>query len=287
MKAMTTINKCLFPVAGYGTRFLPATKAIPKEMFPILTKPLLQHGVEEALSAGIVNMAIVTGRGKRAIEDHFDNAFELEAQLKNTPNEHYLKDISRVIEKATFSYVRQKKMLGLGNAISTGKTLIGNETFAVILPDDLCTNSGNSVIAQMTELHKDYPDCCIVAVEEVSKEEVVKYGIVEIENIPNISKNIENRAFKVTNMIEKPTQKEAPSNLAIIGRYILTPEIFDVLEATSPDDNGEIQITDALMTLAKKNKVIAYKFKGRRFDCGSVKGFVIATNYFAKAEGII
>ena len=284
---MSIINKCLFPVAGYGTRFLPATKAIPKEMFPILTKPLLQHGVEEALSAGIENMAIVTGRGKRAIEDHFDNAFELEAQLRDTPRAQYLENIKSIIEKATFSYVRQKKMLGLGNAISTGKTLIGNETFAVILPDDLCTNSGNSVIAQMTELHKDYPDCCIVAVEEVSKEEVVKYGIVEIENIPNISKNIENRAFKVTNMIEKPTQKEAPSNLAIIGRYILTPEIFDVLEATSPDDNGEIQITDALMTLAKKNKVIAYKFKGRRFDCGSVKGFVIATNYFAKAEGII
>ena len=284
---MSIINKCLFPVAGYGTRFLPATKAIPKEMFPILTKPLLQHGVEEALSAGIENMAIVTGRGKRAIEDHFDNAFELEAQLRDTPRAQYLENIKSIIEKATFSYVSQKKMLGLGNAISTGKTLRGNETFAVILPDDLCTNSGNSVIAQMTELHKDYPDCCIVAVEEVSKEEVVKYGIVEIENIPNISKNIENRAFKVTNMIEKPTQKEAPSNLAIIGRYILTPEIFDVLEATSPDDNGEIQITDALMTLAKKNKVIAYKFKGRRFDCGSVKGFVIATNYFAKAEGII
>jgi UTP--glucose-1-phosphate uridylyltransferase len=284
---MTAINKCLFPVAGYGTRFLPATKAIPKEMFPILTKPLLQHGVEEALSAGINNMAIVTGGGKRAIEDHFDNAFELEAQLKNTPNEHYLKDIRNVIEKATFSYVRQKKMLGLGDAISTGKTLIGNEAFAVILPDDLCVNSGDSVLAQMIDLHKDYPDCCIVAVEEVSKEEVGKYGIVEIEAISNIAKNMQNFAFKITNMIEKPTQKESPSNLAIIGRYILTPDIFDILEKTNPDNNGEIQITDALLTLAKKGKVIAYKFKGTRFDCGSVKGFVVATNYFAKAEGLI
>jgi len=284
---MTTINKCLFPVAGYGTRFLPATKAIPKEMLPILTKPLLQYGVEEALSAGIVNMGIVTGRGKRAIEDHFDNAFELEAQLKNTSNEHYLKDIRRIIEKATFSYVRQKKMLGLGNAIATGKTLIGNEIFAVILPDDLCINDGDSVLTQMTELHKDHPDCCIVAVEEVPKKDVGKYGIVEIESIPNISKSMQNSAFKITNMVEKPTQKESPGNLAIIGRYIFTPEIFEVLEKTNPDNNGEIQITDALMTLAKKGKVIAYKFKGTRFDCGSVKGFVLATNYFAKAEGLI
>jgi len=284
---MTIINKCLFPVAGYGTRFLPATKAIPKEMFPILTKPLLQHGVEEALSAGIVNMAIVTGRGKRAIEDHFDNAFELEAQLKNTPNEHYLKDIRNVIEKATFSYVRQKKMLGLGDAISTGKTLIGNETFAVILPDDLCTNIGDSVLTQMAKLHQKYPDCCIVAVEEVPKEEVGKYGIVEIQSIPNVTKNMQNLAFKVTNMVEKPTQQKAPSNLAIIGRYILTPDIFDVIEKTNPDNNGEIQITDALLTLAKKGRVIAYKFKGTRFDCGSVKGFVVATNHFAKAEGLI
>ena len=284
---MTTINKCLFPVAGYGTRFLPATKAIPKEMLPILTKPLLQYGVEEALSAGIVNMGIVTGRGKRAIEDHFDNAFELEAQLKNTSKEHYLKDIKCVIEKATFSYVRQKKMLGLGNAIATGKTLIGNEIFAVILPDDLCINDGDSVLTQMTELHKDHPDCCIVAVEEVPKKDVGKYGIVEIESIPNISKNMQNFAFKITNMVEKPTQKESPGNLAIIGRYIFTPEIFEVLEKTNPDNNGEIQITDALMTLAKKGKVIAYKFKGTRFDCGSVKGFVLATNYFAKAEGLI
>jgi len=178
-------------------------------------------------------------------------------------------------------------MLGLGDAISTGKTLIGNETFAVILPDDLCTNSGDSVLAQMTLLHKDYPDCCIVAVEEVPNEEVGKYGIVEIESIPNVTKSMQNLAFKVTNMIEKPTLKESPSNLAIIGRYILTPEIFEVLEKTKPDNNGEIQITDALMTLAKKGKVIAYKFQGRRFDCGSVKGFVVATNYFAKAEGLI
>lgn len=278
------INKCLFPVAGYGTRFLPATKAIPKEMFPILNKPLLQHGVEEALSAGIKNMAIVTGRGKRAIEDHFDNSFELEAQLKDTPKEHYIKDIKDVIEQSSFSYVRQKKMLGLGNAIYTGKSIIGNEPFAVILPDDLCLNPENSVLNQMVKLHNLFPEYCIVAVEEVDKSEVSQYGIVEIEKK---STKFPKNAFKVLNMIEKPKKEEAPSNLAIIGRYILTPEIFDILEKTQSDDNGEIQITDALMKIANKGKVIAYKFKGKRFDCGTVKGFVVATNHYAKANGII
>jgi UTP--glucose-1-phosphate uridylyltransferase len=281
------INKCLFPVAGFGTRFLPATKAIPKEMFPILNKPLLQHAVEEALSAGIVNMAIVTGRGKRAVEDHFDNSFELEAQLNNTPKEHYLKDIKNVIETATFSYVRQKKMLGLGNAISTGKTLIGNETFAVILPDDLCVNTGDSLINQMVKLHNIYSDCCIVAVEEVTKSEVSNYGIVEIEPISKNAKKNENDVFRVSSMVEKPNLNQTSSNLAIIGRYILTPEIFDILDKTLPDSNGEIQITDALMSLAKKGKVIAYKYRGKRFDCGTIKGFVIATNHFAKVEGLI
>jgi UTP--glucose-1-phosphate uridylyltransferase len=284
---MQKIKKCLFPVAGYGTRFLPATKAIPKEMLPILTKPLLQYGVEEALSAGIYNMAMVTGRGKRAIEDHFDNSFEIEAQLKDTSKESYLLDIKNVIEKATFSYVRQKKMLGLGHAILSGRTLIGEESFAVILPDDLCKNNGDSILTQMTEIYKLYPDYCIVAVEEVPNSEVNKYGVVEINKITGVSSRIKNKVFLVTNMIEKPNQKNAPSNLAIIGRYILTPEIFEVIKRTNPDENGEIQITDALMTLAKKNKVIAYKFEGERFDCGSVKGFVEATNYFARDEGIL
>ena len=281
------INKCLFPAAGYGTRFLPATKAIPKEMFPILNKPLLQHAVEEALSAGIVNMAMVTGRGERAVEDHFDNSFELEAQLKNTPKEHYLNEIKSVIENVSFSYVRQKKMLGLGNAISTGKTLIGNEAFAVILPDDLCVNTGESVINQMVKLHNKFSDCCIVAVEEVSQSEVSNYGIVEIESIQKNSLKNENNLFRVSRMIEKPSLGQTKSNLAIIGRYILTSEIFDILDKTLPDSNGEIQITDALMKLAKKGKVIAYKYSGKRFDCGTVKGFVVATNHFAKVEGLI
>ena len=281
------INKCLFPVAGYGTRFLPATKAIPKEMFPILNKPLLQHGVEEALSAGIINMVMVTGRGKRAIEDHFDNSFELEAQLKNTPKAHYIEEIKSVIEKASFSYVRQKEMLGLGNAIYTGKSIIGRESFAVILPDDLCSSSEESVLSQMAKLHQSYPDCCIVAVEEVPNSEVPNYGIVEIEKHKTKFTNKKKNVFQVKNMVEKPDINNAPSNLGIVGRYILTPDIFDILEKTNPDPKGEIQITDALLDLAKKRRVIAYKFEGRRFDCGTVKGFVSATNHYAKAQGII
>jgi len=278
---LNTINKCLFPAAGFGTRFLPATKAIPKEMLPILTKPLLQFGVEEALSANIANMAIITGRGKRAIEDHFDHSFEIEAQLKGTSKESFLKGINSVMEKATFSYIRQKKMLGLGNAIYTGKVLVGREPFAVILPDDLCMNDGDSVTQQMIELYSHHPKCCIVAIEEVASSDVHKYGIIDGDLLLGSSST-----FRVNNMVEKPSQNDSPSNLAIIGRYILTPEIFDELEKISPDINGEIQITNALMNLAKKGMVLAYKFEGRRFDCGSVAGFVSATNYFAKAAGL-
>jgi UTP--glucose-1-phosphate uridylyltransferase len=271
------INKCLFPAAGYGTRFLPATKAVPKEMLPILTKPLLQYGVEEAILAGINTMAIVTGRGKRSIEDHFDNAFELEFQLKGTSKEHYLKEIKDVIEKATFTYVRQQHMLGLGHAILTGRPLIGNEPFAVILADDLCESSEKGAIAQMIEVYKKY-NCSIIAIEEIPMNETNKYGIIA----GHLAEG-SNDTFHVTEMIEKPETKDAPSNLGIIGRYILTPDIFDILENIKPDKSGEIQITEALQVQAKKGKVIAYNFKGRRFDCGSVKGFVKATNYFANS----
>ena len=173
-------------------------------------------------------------------------------------------------------------MLGLGHAVYTGKSLIGNEPFAVILPDDLCTNDGDSVLTQMTKLFNQHPDCCIVAIEEVPMSEVDKYGVIDGELLDG-----SNDAYQVHSMVEKPSPAEAPTSLAIIGRYILTPEIFDILENTMPDKNGEIQITDALMTLAKQGKVIAYKFQGKRFDCGSVKGLVIATNYFAKQQDII
>jgi UTP--glucose-1-phosphate uridylyltransferase len=269
------IKKCLFPAAGYGVRFLPATKAVPKEMLPILTKPLLQYAVEEVLSAGITNMAIVTGRGKRAIEDHFDNAFELESQLSGTSNERHLKEIKEVINKSTFIYVRQKQMLGLGHAILTGKPLIGDEPFAVVLADDLCDCADNGVISQMIEIYNQY-QCSVVAIQEVPIHQTKKYGIIAGNLLDN-----SNNTYQVTDMVEKPEEKHAPSNMAIIGRYILTPDIFDILNNIKPDKTGEIQITDALKIQAKQGKVIAYKFKGRRFDCGSIKGYLEATNHFA------
>lgn len=272
MTDQTKIKKCLFPAAGYGTRFLPATKAIPKEMLPVLTKPLLQYGVEEAIEAGLDTMAIVTGRGKRAIEDHFDISYELEHQIKGTSKESYLTEIRRVINACTFSYTRQTEMKGLGHAILTGETLIGDEPFAVLLADDLCDNDAKGVLAQMVELYNEYR-CSIVAVEEVPKEETNKYGVIA-------GKVLHDKLIQVDNMVEKPEPKDAPSNLAIIGRYILTPDIFDILRETKPGRGGEIQITDALLQQAKQGKVLAYKFDGRRFDCGSVDGFVEATNYF-------
>jgi UTP--glucose-1-phosphate uridylyltransferase len=272
------INKCLFPAAGYGTRFLPATKAIPKEMLPILNKPLLQYAVEEAMSAKLFNIAIVTGRGKRSIEDHFDNSFELESQLMGTSKEHYLKEIKDIIKDATFTYVRQKEMLGLGHAILTGEPLIGNEPFAVILADDLCYNQLQGVTEQMINIYNIYK-CSVIAIEEVPQENISSYGIVHGNLINEIGD-----AYQITNMEEKPSSSD--SNLAIIGRYILTPDIFEILRKVKPDKNGEIQLTDALLSQAQKGKVIGYKFKGRRFDCGSIKGFVEATNHYADSLGI-
>jgi UTP--glucose-1-phosphate uridylyltransferase len=279
---MNIINKCLFPVAGYGTRFLPATKAIPKEMLPVLTKPLIQYGVEEAMSAGMTIMAMVTSKYKQAIENHFRPHTDIKESIKGTAKELLCDELTNIMDKCMFTYTKQQQMLGLGHAIYTGKPLIGNEPFAVILPDDLCTNEGDSVITQMTKIYEQHPDCCIVAIEEVAMTEVDKYGVIDGDLLDNSTD-----AYRVNNMVEKPSPEEAPTNLAIIGRYILTPEIFDVLENTAPDKNGEIQITDALMTLAKEGKVIAYKFQGIRYDCGGIKGFVTATNHFAKIEGLI
>ena len=274
------INKCLFPAAGYGTRFLPATKAIPKEMLPILTKPLLQFGVEEALSAGIKNMAIVTGRGKRSIEDHFDNSIEIESQLIGTPKEHYLQEIQKIILSSTFTYVRQRKMLGLGDAILTGEALIGNVPFAVVLADDLCDNiDDDSVLLQMIKVYNKY-QCSIIAIEEVPINQSNMYGIISGKLIDE-----SNDIYRVTNMIEKPDPNDSPSNMAIVGRYILTPDIFEILKNITPDKNDEIQITDALLVQAQQGNVIAYKFKGKRFDCGSVNGYVEAINYFANKVG--
>jgi len=268
------IRKCLFPAAGYGTRFLPATKATPKEMLPILTKPLIQYGVEEAVEAGVTTMAIVTGRGKRALEDHFDISYELEHQIKGGTKEVLLNDIRKLITQCTFSYTRQVEMKGLGHAILTGETLIGPEPFAVLLADDLCSNKEDSVLKQMIEVYEKY-QCSIVAIEEVDKKDTDKYGIIAGKLVDGTQDT-----YRVTDMIEKPDPKDAPTNMAIIGRYILTPDIFDILRDTPAGKGGEIQITDALLKQAQKGKVIAFKFKGKRFDCGSIDGFVEATNYF-------
>jgi UTP--glucose-1-phosphate uridylyltransferase len=265
------IKKCLFPVAGYGTRFLPATKSMPKEMLPIVNKPLVQYGVEEALDAGLYEIGFVTGRGKRAINDHFDTNYELEKEIAGSGKEELLKGIRNVINRGTFSTTRQREMRGLGHAILTGQTLIGDEPFGVVLADDLCFGEGVGVLAQMVDLYKQFR-CTIVAIEEVPDEEIEKFGVISGDAIRD-------DLYRVTDMVEKPSRDEAPSNLAIIGRYILTPDIFDIIRETPPGRNGEVQITDALLTQAKKGCVMAYKFKGRRYDCGSVDGFVEATNY--------
>lgn len=267
------IKNCLFPVAGYGTRFLPATKAMPKEMLPLVNKPLVQYGVEEAQQAGMNHFGFVTGRGKRAIADHFDVSYELEHQIQGSGKEELLTDIRSLIENNTFSFTRQNEMKGLGHAILSGKPLVGDNPFAVLLADDLCFGDtvDNGILKQMSELYNQFR-CSIVAIQEVPADQTHKYGVIAGECMKD-------GLYRITDMVEKPAPEDAPSNLAIIGRYILTPDIFDIIEKTPAGKNGEVQITDALLTQAKSGCVLAYKFKGQRFDCGSVDGFVDATNY--------
>jgi UTP--glucose-1-phosphate uridylyltransferase len=267
------IKKCLFPVAGYGTRFLPATKAMAKEMMPIVNKPLIHYGVEEAAEAGIHSFGFVTSRGKRAVADYFDAFYELEHQVKGSEKEKLLISIKDLIENNDFAFTRQHQMRGLGHAILSGRVLIGDNSFAVILADDLCiVDEGDvGVLSQMVKIHDTY-GCNIVAIQEVPKDKTHKYGIVAGEQI-------EDNLFRVSDMIEKPNPGEAPSNMAVIGRYILTPDMFDIISQTTPGRGGEVQVTDALKKQAQKGCVLAYKFRGRRFDCGSIDGFVEATNY--------
>ncbi|EAK8705267.1 UTP--glucose-1-phosphate uridylyltransferase GalU [Campylobacter jejuni] len=267
------LQTCIFPAAGYGTRFLPATKTLPKEMLPILTKPLIHYGVDEALEAGMENMGFVTGRGKRALEDYFDISYELEHQISGTKKEYLLDEIRSLINRCTFTFTRQNQMKGLGDAVLKGRPLVGDEAFGVILADDLCVNEeGLNVMAQMVKIYEKYR-CTIIAVMEAPKEQVSNYGVIS-------GNFVEENLIMVNSMIEKPSPDEAPSNLAIIGRYILTPDIFGILENTKAGKNGEVQLTDALLTQATNGMVLAYKFQGKRFDCGSVEGFVEATNYF-------
>lgn len=244
---------------------------MPKEMMPVVNKPLIEYGVEEAIQAGMTGMCVVTGRGKHSLMDHFDKNYELEHQISGTNKEELLVDIRQIIDSANFTYIRQREMKGLGHAILTGKELVGDEPFAVVLADDLCVNEEQGVLAQMAALYKQFR-CSIVAVQEVPENETHKYGVISGEMIKD-------DLFRVDDMVEKPDSGTAPSNLAIIGRYILTPDIFDLIEQTEPGKGGEIQITDALLKQAKAGCVLAYKFKGKRFDCGSVEGYIEATNF--------
>ncbi|KAB0590680.1 UTP--glucose-1-phosphate uridylyltransferase GalU [Campylobacter lari] len=267
------LQTCIFPAAGYGTRFLPATKTLPKEMLPILIKPLIHYGVDEALEAGMETMGFVTGRGKRALEDYFDISYELEHQIAGTKKEYLLSEIRTLIDRCTFTFTRQNEMKGLGDAVLKAKPLVQDEAFGVILADDLCVNEdGVNVLAQMVKIYEKYR-CSVIAVMEVEADQVSNYGVIA-------GNAVEEDLIMVNSMVEKPDPKDAPSNLAIIGRYILTPDIFGILENTKAGKNGEIQLTDALLSQATNNMVLAYKFKGKRFDCGSVEGFVEATNYF-------
>lgn len=266
---MQKITKAVFPVAGMGTRFLPATKASPKEMLCIVDKPLIQYAVEEALSAGITELIFITGRNKRAIEDHFDKAYELERELEDRGKDKLLNIVQSVLPKgASCVYVRQQEALGLGHAILCAKALIGNEPFAVLLADDFW-DSDPSAMRQMTELFYE-THCSILGVQEVPQAETERYGIVKVQ--PD-----DDGLNRVMKIIEKPKPEQAPSNLAVAGRYILTPRIFEKLQTIQPGAGGELQLTDAIAGLLKHEFVIAQTLKGQRYDCGSKMGYMQAT----------
>ncbi|MDP4115812.1 MAG: UTP--glucose-1-phosphate uridylyltransferase GalU [Bacteroidota bacterium] len=265
------VRKAIIPAAGMGTRFLPATKAQPKEMLPIVDKPTIQYIVEEAVESGIEDIIIVTGRNKRSIEDHFDKSYELEEILKKS-NSSLLKTVQRISNLANICYIRQKEPLGLGHAIHCAKSFIGNEPFAVLLGDDI-VSSEVPCLKQMIDVY-DRHQATILGVQKVEACDVSKYGIVDCNNIGN-------RLFKVNNLIEKPSKDEAPSNIAILGRYIISPGIFECLENTSLGRGGEIQLTDALKILLRNEDVYAYNFKGDRYDVGDKFGFLKATIEFA------
>ncbi|HVK53599.1 MAG TPA: UTP--glucose-1-phosphate uridylyltransferase GalU [Burkholderiales bacterium] len=265
---MTIIRKAVFPVAGLGTRFLPMTKACPKEMLPIVDKPLIQYAVEEAVAAGITEMIFITGRGKRAIEDHFDKAYELEAELAAHSKNALLEEVRALLpSNVSCAYIRQVEPLGLGHAVLCARPLVRNEPFAVILADDLI-DADKPVLKQMVDLY-DQMECSIIGVQDVPREETNQYGIVQTQ-----PEGI--RVHRITNMVEKPAPKDAPSTLAVVGRYILTPAIFDQLEATVAGAGGEIQLTDGIKGLLREEKALAYEFNGDRYDCGCKLGYLKA-----------
>lgn len=262
------IKKAVFPAAGLGTRFLPATKASPKEMLPLVDKPLIQYGVEEAINSGIEDIVIITGRGKRSIEDHFDYSHELETALKNKRQYSLLEDIRKISNMVNFCYIRQKEPLGLGHAILCARNIINSQPFAVLLGDDII-DSDRPCLLQLIDVFNRYGKS-VLAIQRVGKHEVSRYGIIKADQI-------EQGLYRINDLIEKPKPSEAPSDLAIIGRYILDPEIFSVLDQTRPDSKGEIQLTDAIKKLLPKQEVFACEFKGKRYDAGDKLGFLKAT----------
>ena len=266
------VRKAVFPAAGLGTRFLPATKASPKEMLPLVDKPLIQYGVEEAVASGIESIIIVTGRGKSAIEDHFDISFELEKTLEERGKKDELQAMRAISSMARVSYVRQQEALGLGHAVLQARDLVGEEPFAVLLSDDII-DSKTPALRQLLDVYEKY-DAPVLATFEVEGEAISRFGALDVDEIAD-------GVYKVNDMVEKPPFAEAPSNLAIIGRYILTPDIFDELETTRPGAIGEIQITDAMRSLLKKRPFYAVRFEGKRHDAGDKLGFLIATVEFA------
>lgn len=271
------VRKAVFPAAGLGTRFLPATKAQPKEMLPLVDKPLIQYGVEECIQSGIQNIIIVTGRGKSAIEDHFDVSFELEQLLESRNKKDLLATVRAISDMIDVSYVRQKEALGLGHAVLRGKELVGNEPFAVVLSDDVIA-SEVPCIRQLVNVYEFY-GAPVLALMEVPPENISSYGVVEAEPVNH--PGMDDRLFRITNMVEKPKRGEAPSNLAIIGRYIVTSEIFRCLESIEPGSGGEIQFTDGLKYMLRNRPIYGYRFEGTRYDAGDKLGFLKATVEFA------
>ena len=270
---MQKITKAIIPAAGFGTRFLPATKSQPKEMLPVVDKPTIQYIVEEAVESGIEDILIVIGRYKSSIEDHFDRSVELEMELEKKGKYDMLEQIQNIAGMANIQFVRQKTALGLGHAVYCARNFIGNEPFAVMLGDDIVDSPGYPCLKQMMDLYEKEP-CSILGVKEVARQDLNKYGIVDGDKIGE-------GIYTVRSLVEKPKPEEAPSNVAIMGRYIITPEIFNILEKTAPGAGDEIQLTDALKTLALKEKMLAYAFKGRRHDVGDKLGFLQATVEFA------
>ena len=267
------IRKAIIPAAGLGTRFLPATKAQPKEMLPIVDKPTIQYIIEEAVASGIEEILIITGRNKKCIEDHFDKSVELELELEKSGKTEMLEMVRKISDMVDIHFIRQKEPKGLGHAISCARTFVGDEPFAVLLGDDIVYNDQKPCLKQLIDCYSEY-NTSVLGVQKVAKENVSKYGIVD-------GLHIEDRVYKVKGLVEKPSIEEAPSDIAILGRYIITPQIFDILKDTKPGKNGEIQLTDALLKLMEEEAMYAYDFEGIRYDVGDKLGFLKATVEYA------